>query len=226
MVKTASTMLPLGVVAPDFSLPDAQGKQVSLADFADAPALLVVFMCNHCPYVKHVAAGLAQLAAEYQRRGVAVVGINSNDTAAFPDDVPAKMAEEVKVRGYTFPYLFDEKQTVAQAYRAACTPDFYVFDRQRKLVYRGQMDSSRPGNDVPVTGEDLRAGARCRAWPTGRRSAKQKPSLGCNIKWGRATSRIISADRGCRPAGAERSRSPGRYDAFSRFTSRRLGAST
>ncbi|MFZ1936700.1 MAG: thioredoxin family protein [Thermoguttaceae bacterium] len=182
MVKTASTMLPLGVVAPDFSLPDTQGKQVSLSDFADAPALLVVFLCNHCPYVKHVAAGLAELAAEYQRRGVAVVGINSNDVAAFPHDSPAKMAEEVKARGYTFPYLFDQKQAVAQTYRAACTPDFYVFDRQRKLVYRGQMDSSRPGNDVPVSGEDLRAALDAvlagRAAP-----ANQRPSLGCNIKW-------------------------------------------
>ena len=114
-------------------------------------------MCNHCPYVKHVAAGLAELAKDYQRRGVAVVGINANDVAAFPEDAPAKMAEEVKSRGYTFPYLYDATQCVAKAYRAACTPDFYVFDRQRKLVYRGQMDSSRPGGSVPVTGEDLRA---------------------------------------------------------------------
>ena len=166
----------------DFSLPDTQGRRVLLSDFADAPALLVVFLCNHCPYVKHVAAGLAELAAEYQRRGVAVVGINSNDTAAFPDDAPAKMAEEVRGRGYTFPYLFDETQTVAQAYRAACTPDFYVFDRGRKLVYRGQMDSSRPGSDVPVTGEDLRAvlDAALAGQPA---PANQKPSLGCNIKW-------------------------------------------
>jgi peroxiredoxin len=182
MVKTASMMLPLGVVAPDFSLPDTRGKQVSLADFADAPALLVVFMCNHCPYVKHVAAGLAELAAEYQRRGVAVVGINSNDDDAFPDDTPAKMVEEVKNRGYTFPYLIDASQRVAQAYWAACTPDFYVFDRQRRLVYRGQMDSSRPGGDVPVTGKDLRAAldAVLAGQPV---SDDQKPSLGCNIKW-------------------------------------------
>ena len=139
-------------------------------------------MCNHCPYVKHVAAGLAELAKEYQRRGVAVVGINSNDVDAYPDDSPAKMAEEVKLRGYTFPYLYDETQAVAKAYRAACTPDFYVFDRQRKLVYRGQMDSSRPGSDVPVTGEDLRAAldAVLAGQPV---SANQKPSLGCNIKW-------------------------------------------
>ena len=182
MVKTASTMLPLGVAASDFSLPDTQGKLVSLSDFADAPALLIVFMCNHCPYVKHVAAGLAELARDYQRRGVAVVGVNSNDTAAYPDDSPAKMAEEVKDRGYTFPYLHDATQAVAKAYRAACTPDFYVFDRNRKLVYRGQMDSSRPGSDVSVTGEDLRAALD--AVLAGRPvPANQKPSLGCNIKW-------------------------------------------
>jgi peroxiredoxin len=182
MVKTASTMLPLGVKAPDFSLPDTGGKVVSLADFADAPALLVVFMCNHCPYVKHVATGLATLAKEYQGRGVAVVGINSNDADAFPEDAPAKMAEEVKLRGYTFPYLYDQSQSVAKAYRAACTPDFYVFDQQRKLVYRGQMDSSRPGSEIPVTGEDLRAAldAVLAKRPV---STNQKPSIGCNIKW-------------------------------------------
>jgi peroxiredoxin len=182
MVQTASTMLSLGVKAPDFSLPDVNGKKVSLVDFADAPALLVIFLCNHCPYVKHVADALAELAKEYQQRGVAVVGINSNDIAAFPEDAPAKMAEEVKLRGYSFPYLYDEKQVVAQAYRAACTPDFYVFDRQRKLVYRGQMDASRPGNGIAVTGADLRAAldAVLANQPV---SAEQKPSIGCNIKW-------------------------------------------
>ncbi len=182
MVKTPSTMLPLGTAAPAFSLPDAGGKRVSLAEFAEAPALLVVFMCNHCPYVKHVAAGLSDLAKEYQQRGVAVVGINANDAAAFPDDSPAMMAEEVKLRGYTFPYLYDETQAVARAYRAACTPDFYVFDRQRELVYRGQMDSSRPGSSIPVTGGDLRAALD--AVLAGRPvSADQRPSIGCNIKW-------------------------------------------
>jgi peroxiredoxin len=182
MVQTASTMLSLGVEAPYFSLPDTAGKTVSLDDFADAPALLVVFMCNHCPYVQHVAAGLAALAGEYQRRGVAVVAISSNDVSTHPDDSPAKMAEEVKLRGYTFPYLYDESQAAAKAYRAACTPDFYVFDRRRKLVYRGQMDSSRPGNNVPVSGADLRAALD--AVLAGRPvSAAQKPSLGCNIKW-------------------------------------------
>lgn len=182
MVKTASTMLPLGTEAPSFSLPDTNGNRVSLSDFADAPALLLVFMCNHCPYVKHVAEGLAQLAKEYQQRGVAVVGINSNDVDTYADDSPAKMAEEVKLRGYTFPYLYDETQCIAKAYQAACTPDFYVFDRERKLVYRGQMDSSRPGSDEPVTGKDLRAAldAVLADKPV---AANQKPSLGCNIKW-------------------------------------------
>lgn len=182
MVKTASTMLPLGVVAPDFSLPDVHGHQVSLSDFADTRALLIVFMCNHCPYVKHVAAELAELAREYRQRGVAVLGINSNDASAYPDDSPAKMAEEVRAQRYTFPYLFDETQAVAKAYRAACTPDFFVFDHERLLVYRGQMDSSRPNSGVPVTGEDLREALD--AVLTGRPvSVNQKPSLGCNIKW-------------------------------------------
>ncbi len=182
MVRTASTMLPLGTQAPEFSLPDAEGKTVSLGDFADAPALLVVFMCNHCPYVKHVADGLAKLAREYQGRGVAVVGINSNDVATYPDDAPEKMAEEIKRRGYTFPYLYDETQQVAKAYRAACTPDFFVFDGQRRLVYRGQMDDSRPESRIEVTGKDLRAalGAVLAGRPV---AEDQKPSLGCNIKW-------------------------------------------
>jgi peroxiredoxin len=175
-------MLSLGTPAPDFSLPNVDGNQVSLADFDGTPALLVVFMCNHCPYVKHVAAGLAELAREYQGKGAAVVGINSNDAQKYPDDSPAKMAQEVQARGYTFPYLFDETQQVARDYRAACTPDFYVFDRQRRLAYRGQMDSSRPDSGQPVTGEDLRAALD--AVLAGRTVAKdQKPSIGCNIKW-------------------------------------------
>ncbi|MFH1268621.1 MAG: thioredoxin family protein [Planctomycetota bacterium] len=182
MVKTASTMLSLGTPAPDFSLPDAEGNLVSLSDFEDAPALLVIFMCNHCPFVKHVADGLARLAKEYQERGAAVVGINSNDVANYPDDSPSKMAEEIKLRGYTFPYLYDETQEVAKAYQAACTPDFYIFDEQRLLVYRGQMDSSRPQSGVEVTGEDLRAAldAVLGGLPV---PEDQTPSLGCNIKW-------------------------------------------
>ncbi len=183
MALTPSTMLPLGTKAPDFNLTNAaDGKQVSLADFAAAPALLVVFMCNHCPFVKHVAAGLASLAKEYQAKGVAVVGINSNDAAKYPDDSPEKMKQEAAARGYTFPYLFDETQAVAKAYRAACTPDFYVFDKHQQLVYRGQMDSSRPDSGVAVTGQDLRAALD--AVLAGRKPVEdQKPSIGCNIKW-------------------------------------------
>lgn len=175
-------MLALGTVAPDFRLPDTTGKLVSLADFKDAPALVVVFMCNHCPYVKHIRQGLAQFARDYIPRGVAMVGINSNDVVRYPEDSPARMAEEVKAAGYIFPYLFDETQAVAKAYRAACTPDFYVFDAARRLVYRGQFDDSRPGNGIPVTGKDLRAAVE--AVLAGKPvSPNQKPSLGCNIKW-------------------------------------------
>ena len=182
MVLTPSTMLSLGTTAPDFSLANIDGTTVSLSDFADAPALLVIFMCNHCPYVKHVADGIAELARDYQQRGVAVVGINSNDVANYPDDSPDKMAEEAKSRGYTFAYLYDETQEVAHAYRAACTPDFYVFDKGQKLVYRGQMDSSRPDSGIPVTGNDLRAALD--AVGEGKPVAEdQTPSIGCNIKW-------------------------------------------
>lgn len=182
MVKTASYMSPLGSSAPEVSLMNVDGKTVSLDDFADAPALLVMFICNHCPYVKHVAPVLAQVCREYQALGVAVVAINSNDPAAYPDDSPEQMAREAKDRGYTFPYLFDETQSVARAYGAACTPDFFLYDRSRKLVYRGQLDSSRPGSDIPVTGKDLTAAVR--AALAGQAVAPdQRPSLGCNIKW-------------------------------------------
>jgi peroxiredoxin len=176
-------MLPLGTPAPDFRLANAvDGKTVSLADFRGAKALLLMFICNHCPFVKHVADGLAQLAKEYQAQGVAVVGINSNDVEAHPDDAPEKMAEEARQRGYAFPYLFDETQAVAKAYRAACTPDFFLFDQAKRLVYRGQLDSSRPDNGVPVTGQDLRAALD--AVLAGQTPAQeQKPSIGCNIKW-------------------------------------------
>jgi len=182
MVKTASTMLPLGTKAPEFTLPNVDGRLVSLADFEGAPALLVVFMCNHCPYVIHVADGLARLAHEYQQRGVAVVGINSNDVSTHPADSPERMVAEAEDRGYTFPYLYDDTQEVAAAYRAACTPDFFLFDKNQKLVYRGQMDSSRPQSGIPVTGQDLRTAldAVLSGKPV---PAEQKPSLGCNIKW-------------------------------------------
>ncbi len=183
MVATASTMkLSLGAGAPPFALPDPSGRIHTLADFEGSPALLVIFMCNHCPYVKHVADALAQLAKEYQARGVGVVGINANDAISHPDDAPDKMADEIRQRGYTFPYLIDEDQAVAKAYRAACTPDFYVFDKDFQLVYRGQMDGSRPGNNIPVTGKDLRAALD--AVLAGRPVPEnQRPSMGCNIKW-------------------------------------------
>jgi len=182
MVMTASTMLPLGTTAPDFSLADTEGNIVLVDDFKDAPALLVVFMCNHCPFVKHVLKVMVELIKEYQQKGVAVVGINSNDVASFPEDRPEMMARIAKETGFTFPYLYDETQEAAKAYRAACTPDFFLFDKERRLVYRGQMDDSRPENNVPVTGADLRAALD--AVLTGREVSKeQKPSMGCNIKW-------------------------------------------
>jgi len=182
MVQTASTMLELGSPAPDFCLPDPAGRQFCRDDFRDQPALLVVFMCNHCPFVKHVQGALAALVAEYQPQGLAAVGINSNDVANHPDDAPDKMAEEAARVGYTFPYLYDESQAVAQAYRAACTPDFFLFDAERRLVYRGQFDDARPGNAAPVTGADLRGAieAVLREQPV---PEPQKPSIGCNIKW-------------------------------------------
>jgi peroxiredoxin len=182
MAATPSTMLPLGTPAPDFSLPDTNGQSVSLSDFRGASALVVFFICNHCPYVKHLRAELAPLAREYQQKGVAIVGINSNDATNYPDDSPEKMAEEVRNAGYTFPYLYDESQAVAKAFHAACTPDFFVFNRELKLVYRGQFDDSRPGNNLPVTGKDLRASLD--AVLSGRTPPQdQKPSIGCNIKW-------------------------------------------
>ncbi|MGA2966681.1 MAG: thioredoxin family protein [Terriglobales bacterium] len=186
MAETPSTMLPLGTSAPNFSLPDPSGKLVSLddADFKHAPALLVAFFCNHCPFVKHVQKQFAALAKEYQARGVGVVAISSNDVENYPEDRPEKMAEESKQAGYTFPYLYDESQQVAKAYRAACTPDLYLFDRDHRLVYRGQFDDSRPGNGRPVTGADLRTALDAvlagHAVP-----ANQRPSIGCNIKWKR-----------------------------------------
>ena len=182
MSLTPSTMLPLGSPAPDFNLPDAKGNLVSMSDFKDAPALLVVFMCNHCPYVKHVRPVMVPLVQEYQKKGVAVVAINSNDSKSYPDDGPEKMSKDQKEYDYTFPYLIDESQLVAKAFRAACTPDFFLFDKNKKLIYRGQMDSSRPGNDVQVTGEDLRRALD--AVLEGRSiDENQKPSMGCNIKW-------------------------------------------
>lgn len=182
MALTPSTMLPLGTTAPDFQLPDTDGKIISLASFKDKAALVVIFMCNHCPYVVHLRAGLAQFARDYSTKNVGIVGINANDAKNYPADSPAKMKDEVQTAGYLFPYLYDEKQAVAKAYRAACTPDFFLFDRGRRLVYRGQFDASRPGNGIPVTGKNLRAAldAVLAGKPT---SEFQVPSMGCNIKW-------------------------------------------
>ena len=181
MVLTPSTMLPLGSEAPDFALPDPSGQVHALAG-RDAKAYLVAFMCNHCPYVKHIRDELAALGRDYQPKGVAMFGISSNDAEKYESDSPPKMAEEAERYGYTFPYLFDETQEVAKAYQAACTPDFYVFDADRKLVYRGQLDDSRPNNGIPVTGKDLRAALD--AVLAGRTpDPGQVPSIGCNIKW-------------------------------------------
>jgi len=183
MARTPSTMVPLGSLAPSFYLPDASSRRtIASEDLAAAPALLVAFLCNHCPFVKHIRDGFAAFAREYADRGLAIVGINSNDVVAYPDDSPEKMAEEARSAGYGFPYLFDETQAVARAYDAACTPDFFLYDAERRLVYRGQFDDSRPGNGKPVTGRDLRAA--CDALLAGREVAgDQLPSIGCNIKW-------------------------------------------
>jgi peroxiredoxin len=182
MARTPSTMLALGTPAPRFELPDFDGKQHSISDFARSSALLVVFTCEHCPFARHIRTGLAGFAREYLPRGLAVVAINSNDLVAYPQDGPDAMREEARSAGYVFPYLVDADQSVAKAYRAACTPDFFLFDADRRLVYRGQFDDSRPGNDRPVTGADLRraADAALAGRPV---DADQLPSVGCNIKW-------------------------------------------
>lgn len=175
-------MLPLGTKAPSFSLPDTSGNAVTTESLAGSKALVVMFICNHCPFVKHIADELAKLGRDYQPKGVAVVAIQSNDAINYPDDSPEMMKREREQRGYSFPYLYDETQDVAKAYKAACTPDFYVFDGDQKLVYRGQLCDSRPNSDIPVTGEDLRAAidaVLAGETPT----SDQKPSMGCNIKW-------------------------------------------
>ena len=182
MAATESTMLELGTPAPNFNLPDLDGNVVCIDDFWQSRLLLVGFLCPHCPFVRHVRGEVAELARAYADRGLATVGIMSNDTVRYPQDGPAGMRREVEEAGYPFPYLLDETQQVARAYRAACTPDFFLFDQERRLVYRGQLDSSRPGNGVAVTGSDLRAaieGALAGEPPL----AEQQPSIGCNIKW-------------------------------------------
>jgi len=178
-------MIPLGTKAPDFSLRDAvSGKLVSLSDYEGKNGLLVMFICNHCPYVKHVAPELAKLGRYYIDKGVGIVAISANDVSTHPDDGPDKMRLEAMSRGYEFPYLYDEDQEVAKAYAAACTPDFFLFDDRMKLVYRGQLDDSRPGNNVPVTGKDLRTAIEAMLLGN-TMPGPQKPSIGCNIKWKR-----------------------------------------
>jgi peroxiredoxin len=182
MVRTPSTMLPLGTVAPDFSLPNVDGRFVDYAAAAGPRGTVVMFICNHCPFVKHVADELARLGHEYLPQGIGFAAISSNDVSTHPADSPEQMVHEAEERGYPFPYLYDETQEVAKAYHAACTPDFYLFDAGRKLVYRGQLDPSRPGGHVPVTGQDLRRAID--GLLAGQPSvAGQIPSLGCNIKW-------------------------------------------
>ena len=182
MVLTASNMLEIGTKAPGFSLPDTNGKNINLDELIPEAGLLVVFMCNHCPYVKHIGPELAAIGREYASKGIIMVAINANDAATHPDDSYEKMQEEVKKQGYTFPYLHDASQEVAKLYQAACTPDFFLFDSRKLLVYRGQLDDSRPGNNIPVTGKDLRGAldALIKGDPV---AEEQKPSMGCNIKW-------------------------------------------
>jgi len=183
MALTESTMLELGTEAPDFALRDViSGKTVRRDDFRDKKALLVMFICAHCPYVKHIEKSLGKLGADYASKPIAIVAISSNDAIAYPSDNPEGLKAQAKANGFTFPYLYDESQAVAHAYKAACTPDIYLFDAGFKLLYRGQYDSSRPGNGVPVTGEDLRNAIDT---VLARRpvSSDQRPSIGCNIKW-------------------------------------------
>jgi peroxiredoxin len=175
-------MLALGTALPSFRLPDFDGHIVSPDDVCEAPALLVAFICRHCPFVRHIRSEFARFAREYQARGLAVIAINSNDVDEYPEDGPDGMREEARDAGYTFPYLFDESQEIAKSFRAACTPDLFLFDAARTLVYRGQFDGSRPRNTVPITGFDLRAASD--ALLDGRPlPAVQTPSVGCNIKW-------------------------------------------
>ena len=183
MARTESAMLALGTPAPDFHLPEVvTGRTISLAEFATKQALLVMFICQHCPFVKHLEHGLASLGHDYAASALGIVAISSNDAIAHPSDAPESLAEQARYKGFSFPYLYDETQQVARAYDATCTPDFFLFDEDRKLVYRGEFDGSRPGNEVPVTGASLRSAidAVLAHQPV---SPDQRPSLGCNIKW-------------------------------------------
>lgn len=183
MARTESNMIPLGTAAPDFCLPDTvSGKLLSLDDVASDQATVVMFICNHCPYVKHINKGLVSLANDYMPKGIAFVAISSNDVEHYPDDSPELMKQTAAEEGYPFPYLYDERQDIARAYDAACTPDIFIFDGARRLVYRGQLDRSRPGTDIPVTGKDVREAldALLSGQPV---NPEQWPSVGCNIKW-------------------------------------------
>ena len=183
MVLTPSTMLPLGTKAPDFQLPDVvSGKTISLATFEQQKALLVMFICRHCPFVKHVQQELANIGRDYNDRSLAIVGISANDVVKYADDDPHNLKMMARELQFNFPLCYDETQSVAKAYTAACTPDFFLFDRERKLVYRGQLDASRPSNDIPVTGKDLRS-AIDTTLADKKINFEQKPSIGCNIKW-------------------------------------------
>jgi thiol-disulfide isomerase/thioredoxin len=182
MVMTSSTNRELGIIAPNFALPDYDGRIVALGDFAANKAVLIVFWSNHCPFVKHIKQAFAQFAREYQEKDLAIVAINSNDIDAYPEDRPEAMRTDAGKYGFTFDYLLDSTQNVARAYDAACTPDFFLFDRGRRLVYHGQFDSSRPRNSEPITGADLRAAADAALAGKPVR-AEQTPSIGCNIKW-------------------------------------------
>ena len=183
MALTPSTMLPLGTTAPNFQLPDVvSGQTISLDTFAGKQALLVMFICRHCPFVKHVQAELAQIGQDYENANVGIVAISANDAENYPDDAPDKLKQMASELGFTFPFCYDESQETAQAYTAACTPDFFLFDRNRQLVYRGQLDDSRPGNNQPVTGQDLRS-ALDSVLVSQSVNLDQKPSIGCNIKW-------------------------------------------
>lgn len=183
MAQTPSTMLPLGTPLPEFSLTDTKtGKKVGTADVAERKALVVGFICNHCPYVMHIADELAKFGTDYAEKDVAILVVSANDAEKYPQDGPAEMKKEAKARGYVFPYLLDEDQSVAKAFRAACTPEFFVFNGNRKLVYRGQFDDSRPGNEKRVNGSDLRAAVDATLAGIAP-SSDQKPSVGCNIKW-------------------------------------------
>lgn len=183
MALTPSTMIPLGTKAPDFSLPDVvSGRMISPADFAQKKALLVMFICRHCPYVEHVQSELAVLGRDYAKKDIGIVAVSSNDAESYPEDRPERLKEMAGELGFTFPYCYDESQSVARDYSAACTPDFFLFGRERKLVYRGQLDESRPGNGKPVTGRDLRSAMEA-VLADRTPSSDQKPSMGCSIKW-------------------------------------------